>query len=202
MEAFTVKLTKPWTPEIFMECYYVVKRKPKRCEKSRPQTATIVSLWFLWFARTSWTLLWLVTTQSTLLKRLRESKWPPNYHSWIFRDLPNISRLLKILRFGHITTKHRSQVSKFHSNFICQFFFSACHGNQSSCSLEYWRISVIKRAMVRRKFIWGGIVKKGNRVVLECSYWLNVYCCLLPNHSYPPPHPPQLKTVWQGLYLA
>lgn len=30
---------------------------------------------------------------------------------------------LKILWFEHITTKHRSQVSKFHSNFICQFFF-------------------------------------------------------------------------------
>ena len=46
MGAFTVKLTKPWTPEIFMECYYVAKRKPTRCEKSRPQTATIVSCGF------------------------------------------------------------------------------------------------------------------------------------------------------------
>ena len=113
---------------------------------------------------------------AVLLERLRESKWPPNYHSWIFRGLPNISRLLKILWFGHITTKRRSQVSKFHSDFICQFFFSACHGNQSSCSFECWRSSVIKRAMVRRMFIWGGIVKKGNRVVLECNYWL---CILL-----------------------
>ena len=32
-------------------------------------------------------------------------------------------KAIKILWFGHITTKHRSQVSKFHSNFICQFFF-------------------------------------------------------------------------------
>ena len=68
MVAFTVKLTKPWTPEIFLECYCVAKRKPIRHEKSRPQTATIVSLWFLWFAHMSWTLLWMVTTQSILLK--------------------------------------------------------------------------------------------------------------------------------------
>ena len=39
---FTVKLTKPWTPEIFMECFCVAKRQPVRREKPKPQT----TLWF------------------------------------------------------------------------------------------------------------------------------------------------------------
>ena len=34
------------TPEIFMECFCVAKRKPVRHEKPKPQTARIVSLWF------------------------------------------------------------------------------------------------------------------------------------------------------------
>ena len=126
-----------------------------------------------------------------LLERLRESKWPPNYHSWIFRDLPNISRLLKILWFGHITTKHRSQVSKFHSNFICQFFFLLAMATKAVVA---WS-SVIKRAMVRRMFIWGGIVKKGNRVVLECSYWL---CILLSSPKPFLPPPPTIKDCMTG----
>ena len=112
-----------------------------------------------------------------LLERLRESKWPPNYYSWIFRNLPNISRLLKSYGLDTLpqNTGHKSP------NFTPILFvniFSACHGNQSSCSLECWRSSVIKRAMIRRMFIWGGGggVKKGNRVVLECNYWL---CILL-----------------------
>ena len=42
----TVKLTKPWTPEIFMECYCVVRNKPIKCEITKPQTATVISLWF------------------------------------------------------------------------------------------------------------------------------------------------------------
>jgi len=43
---FTVKLTKPWTQEIFMECFCVAKRKPIRHEKPKPQTTRIVSLGF------------------------------------------------------------------------------------------------------------------------------------------------------------
>ena len=42
----TVKLTKPWTPEIFMECYCVAKNKPIEREITKPQTATVISLWF------------------------------------------------------------------------------------------------------------------------------------------------------------
>ena len=43
---FTAKLRKPWTPELFMECYRVTKKKPIRCEKSKPKTAMVISLWF------------------------------------------------------------------------------------------------------------------------------------------------------------
>ena len=43
---FTVKLTKPWTPEIFMECYCVARNKPIRRKITKPQTATVISLWF------------------------------------------------------------------------------------------------------------------------------------------------------------
>ena len=63
----TVKLTKPWTPEICMECYCVVKRKPIRGEKPKLQMAAVVSLWFCGLL-TSWTSLRLVTTQSTFRK--------------------------------------------------------------------------------------------------------------------------------------
>ena len=63
-----MKLTKPWTPEIFMECYYVARNQPIRREITKPQKATVISLWFLRFTRFSWTLLWLASTQSTFLK--------------------------------------------------------------------------------------------------------------------------------------
>ena len=43
---FTVKLTKPWTPEIFMECYCVARSKPIRRVITKLQTATVISLWF------------------------------------------------------------------------------------------------------------------------------------------------------------
>ena len=33
----SVKLTKPWTPEIFMECYCVARNKPIRCEITKQQ---------------------------------------------------------------------------------------------------------------------------------------------------------------------
>ena len=42
----TVKLRKPWTPEILMECYCVARKKPIRREKTKPQTATVISFWF------------------------------------------------------------------------------------------------------------------------------------------------------------
>ena len=43
----TVKLAKPWTPEIFSESYCVARKKQIRRKKTKPQTATVFSLWFL-----------------------------------------------------------------------------------------------------------------------------------------------------------
>ena len=40
----TLKLTKLWTPEIFMERYYVARNEPVRREITKPQTATVISL--------------------------------------------------------------------------------------------------------------------------------------------------------------
>lgn len=42
----TMKLRKPWTPEILPECYYVAREEPIRHEKPKEQAATIISLWF------------------------------------------------------------------------------------------------------------------------------------------------------------
>ena len=42
----TVKLTKPWTTAIFMECYCVARNQPITREITKPLTATIISLWF------------------------------------------------------------------------------------------------------------------------------------------------------------
>ena len=42
----TVQLTKPLTPEIFMERYCVWRNMQIRCEITKPQTATVISLWF------------------------------------------------------------------------------------------------------------------------------------------------------------
>ena len=50
-------------PEIFMACYCVARNKPIRCEVTKPQAVC-----GLRFACISWTLLWLVSTQSTFLK--------------------------------------------------------------------------------------------------------------------------------------
>ena len=41
-----MKLIKPRTPEIFMECYCDARNKPMRCEITKPQTASVISLWF------------------------------------------------------------------------------------------------------------------------------------------------------------
>ena len=42
----TVQLIKPWTPEIFKECYCDARNKPMRCEITKPQTALVICLWF------------------------------------------------------------------------------------------------------------------------------------------------------------
>ena len=38
----SVKLTQPWTPEIFLECYCVARRKPVRRKKCKVQEAAEV----------------------------------------------------------------------------------------------------------------------------------------------------------------
>ena len=37
---------KPWTPEIFLECYCVARKKLIIREKTKPQARTLISLWF------------------------------------------------------------------------------------------------------------------------------------------------------------
>ena len=92
----TVKPTKPWTPEIFMECYCVGRNKPIRCEITKPQTATVISLWR--FACVSWTLLWLASTQSTFLKCFKCSRFSEFDSNWIFMRL----MYLKLLFGAHL----------------------------------------------------------------------------------------------------
>ena len=43
VSGITAKLSKPGTPQIFMECYCVVRNKPIRREITKPQTATVIS---------------------------------------------------------------------------------------------------------------------------------------------------------------
>ena len=38
----TVKPGKPWTPEIFLECYCVTRKKPIGREKTKPQTKMLI----------------------------------------------------------------------------------------------------------------------------------------------------------------
>lgn len=44
----TVKLRKPFTPEIFMLCYIcvVARKNQSGVRNTKPQTATVISLWF------------------------------------------------------------------------------------------------------------------------------------------------------------
>ena len=42
----SVKPGKPWTPESFLECYCVARKKPIRREKTKLQARTLISLWF------------------------------------------------------------------------------------------------------------------------------------------------------------
>ena len=65
----TEKLTKPWTTEIFMECYCVARNNPIRHEITKPQTAKVISLWF-----------WGLLVYPELY-----CDWPVhNQHSWNF----------------------------------------------------------------------------------------------------------------------
>ena len=76
-----MKLIKPWTPEIFMECYCVARNKPIRREITKPQTATVISLWF-------WSLLACPELYCD---------WPVhNQHSWKFSGVHSFLSLTVI----------------------------------------------------------------------------------------------------------
>ena len=87
---FTVKLTKPWTPEIFMECYCVARNKPIRHEITKPQTAMVISLW-------SWGL---------LVRPELYCDWPVhNRHSWNFSGVHGFLTLT-VIAPGNFVEKH------------------------------------------------------------------------------------------------
>ena len=83
-----MKFTKPWTLEIFMECYCVVRNEPMRREITKLQTATTViglKLWKkvigLWF----WGL---------LVYRELYFDWPVHdQHSWNFSGVRSFMSL-------------------------------------------------------------------------------------------------------------
>ena len=76
MTSFTVKLTKPWSPEIFMECFCVARNKPIRHEihdVTKLQTATVINYLICGFEVCLRNLSFIVTAsiQSTFLKLFR-----------------------------------------------------------------------------------------------------------------------------------
>ena len=94
----TVKLTKPWTPEIFMECYCVARNKPIRREITKPQTATVISLWF-----------WGFLAYPELY-----CNWPVhNQHSWNFSGVHGFLSLTvsKRTRENKIISQNQSKFS-------------------------------------------------------------------------------------------
>ena len=64
---------KLWVPEIYLECYFVARRKPKKYKKLNCNSHGNKFVVFR-FAHLSCTLLWLVTTQSTVWKFFRCSQ--------------------------------------------------------------------------------------------------------------------------------
>ena len=95
-DLLTVKLTKPWTPEIFMECYYVVINKPIRHEKTKPQRATVIAIIIvvLRFACVSRTLLWLLWSVLTVIRLyIKNTKtaftdWLKDWATWTYETIP------------------------------------------------------------------------------------------------------------------
>ena len=79
-----------------------------RREKPKPQTTRIVSLWFCGLP-TSWTSLWLVTTQSTFLKFFSHSRFSAfdskdvNWVSWFNSITDAISKLCPWVGEGPLT---------------------------------------------------------------------------------------------------
>ena len=65
---------KLWVPEIYLECYFVARRKPTKYKKLNCNSHGNKFVVFR-FAHLSCTLLWLVTTQSTVWKFFRCSQF-------------------------------------------------------------------------------------------------------------------------------
>ena len=79
----TVQLIKPWTPEIFKECYCDARNKPMRCEITKPQTALVICLWF-----------WGLLAYPELY-----CDWPEHdQHSWKFSGVHGFLSLTVIFR--------------------------------------------------------------------------------------------------------
>ena len=134
---FTVKLTKPWTPEIFMGCFCVAKRRPVRSEKPKPQTTRIVSLWFCGLLtclelHCDWSLHnhRLVTTQSTFLKffsHLRFSAFDSkdvNWVSWFNSITHAISKLCpcRLLCRKRVADQQLHGISKCSADYSVSYF--------------------------------------------------------------------------------
>lgn len=37
-----VRIHKLWTPELFVECYFVARKNPIRCKGNKPQAVTVI----------------------------------------------------------------------------------------------------------------------------------------------------------------
>ena len=99
---FIVKLTKPWTLEIFMECYCVARNKPIRREITKPQTATIISLWF-----------WGLLACPELY-----CDWPVhNQHSWKFSGVHGFLSLTVKPSTGFEFTLTKQRLIQYYPNF-------------------------------------------------------------------------------------
>ena len=98
-DTVTVKLTKPWTPEIFMECYYLARNKPIRCEITKPQTATVISLWF-----------WALLT------------YPQLYCDWLVHN-QHSRNFSGVHGFLSLTVSYESRKQRSLMNFNCSSFF-------------------------------------------------------------------------------
>ena len=54
-----VRIQKPWTQELFLECYCVARKKPIRRKMKKPQAVTVIRFVACGF----WSLIWLVIAQ-------------------------------------------------------------------------------------------------------------------------------------------
>ena len=100
-------------PEIFMECYCVARNKPISWEITKPQTATVISKFFVMFACISWTLLWVASTQSTFQTFFRCSRFS-KFDSKTFIFKYNVCKLnfsKRLVTFSDLSLTNQSILS-------------------------------------------------------------------------------------------